>query len=246
IFVAVFASSIAMALLPSLSVLATKKEVSRLREAISQALRVEMLLSLPSAVVLWSLGMPIVRLIYQHGRFDAEDTRNVAYALLFYAPGIWGMSVQQIVSRGYYALQEAITPLLVGVCSIAVYVASAKIFLPLLGYGGPALASSLAALVHAALLTYILHKRLGGIEDKRSLRTFLKCAVAAVALGVVCWVSAQFTEQHLPLHHKGAQMTQVVVSLSLGAGVYALLLVLLRVPEVDIVWERVRRKLRRA
>lgn len=244
IFVAVFASSIAMALLPSLSMLATKKEIGGLCEALSKALRVEMLLSLPSAVVLWSLGMPLVRLIYQHGRFDAEDTQNVAYALIFYAPGIWGMSVQQIVSRGYYALQEAITPLLVGVGSIAVYIASAKIFLPMLGYGGPALASSIASIVSAALLTYILHKRLGGIEDKRSLVLFLKCAVATGALGAVCWFSAQFLEHRLPMRHKWAQMVQVVVSLSCGVGVYALLLVLLRVPEVDIVWERVRRKLR--
>lgn len=246
IFVAVFASSIAMALLPSLSMLAAQREISGLREAISKALRVEMLLSLPSAVVLWTLGMPIVRLIYQHGRFDAEDTQNVAYALLFYAPGIWGMSVQQIVSRGYYALQEAITPLLIGVCSIMVYIVSAKIFLPLLGYGGPALASSLAALVSAALLTSILHKRLGGIEDKRSLFTFLKCAAATVVLGVVCWCSSQFLECYLPIRYKWAQIAQVLISLALGVGVYAPLLVLLRVSEVDIVWERVRRKLHRA
>lgn len=245
IFVAVFASSIAMALLPSLSMLATKKEISGLREAIGKALRVEMLLSLPSAVVLWTLGMPIVRLIYEHGRFTPESTVNVAYALIFYAPGIWGMSVQQIVSRGYYALQEAITPVLVGMCGIAVYVVSAKIFLPMLGYGGPALASSISAIVNAALLTYILHKRLGGIEDKRSLLTFLKCAAATVALGAVCWFSSAFLEHRLPIHHKWAQVTQVVVSLALGVGVYALLLVLLRVSEVDIVWERVRRKLRR-
>jgi putative peptidoglycan lipid II flippase len=233
-------------MLPSLSMLAARKELDTLRESISKVLRVEMLLSLPSAVVLWTLGTPVVRLIYQHGHFDAEDTKNVAYALMFYAPGIWGMSVQQIVSRGYYALQDSLTPVFVGMLGIAVYFVSVTFFMPMLNYGGPALAASLAAIVNAALLTAFLHKRLGGIEDKRSLVTFVKCAAATVALGITCWLSSRFLERALPIQRKEAQMVQVLVSLACGVGIYALLLHALKVPEVDVVWERVRKKLRRA
>jgi putative peptidoglycan lipid II flippase len=246
IYVAVFASSVAIALLPSLSMLAARKELDQLREAIGKALRVEMLLSLPSAVVLWTLGMPIVRLVYEHGQFNTQDTQNVTYALMFYAFGIWAMSTQQIVSRGYYALQDSLTPMLVGLAGIATFAVSVKFLIAPLGYGAPALASSLAAMVTAALLTIFLRKRLGGIEDKRSLFTFLKCALATVALGAACWFSSQFLEHALPIQRKWAQLAQVAASLALGIGVYAFLLRLLRVQEVDVVWERVRKKLRRS
>jgi len=186
-----------------------------------------------------------VRLFYEHGSFGPDDTARVAYALGFYCPGIIGMSAQQIVSRGFYALQDTTSVVVLGLVGFASYFVAAFVFLNLvpIGLGVPAAATSVSALVNASLLIGALGRKLGPIEDSRAVVTLLKSAVAAVVAGLLAHAVVCLIEQRLDTANRLIQLAQLAGALTLAAVAYAAMLRALRVDEAAIVIEKVLRKL---
>lgn len=245
--VAIFASGMAIALLPTLSALAAEGKIAELRERLSLSLRTELMLALPSAVLLFVLAKPIVRLFYQHGAFTATQTDRVAYALLFYCPGIIGMSAQQIVSRGFYALQDTISVVVLGLIGFASYFVAAFFFLRVvpLDLGAPAAATSVAALLNGTLLLAALGRRIGAVEDRESLVSLGKCAVAAAAMGGAVFAIVVGWENAIGVGSKSVQLTEVALALATAGIVYAAALRALQVNEAALIWQRLRNRFKR-
>ena len=243
--VAIFASGMAIALLPTLSALVAAGKRDAMREQLARSLRLELLLAVPSAVLLFVLAGPIVRLFYEHGAFGPDDTARVAYALGFYCPGILGMSAQQIVSRGFYALQDTASVVVLGLVGCVSYFVAAYVFLNLipLGLGAPAAATSVSALVNASLLIGALGRKVGAIEDSSAVATLLKSALAAALAGLLAHAVVTMIEQRLDTASRVVQLGQVASALTLAAVAYAALLRALRVDEAAFVIEKLLKKL---
>ena len=133
-------------------------------------------------VGLMVLASPIVELIFQHGKFDAESTRMTAGALMFYAPGILGYSIVKIVSPSFYSLREARTPVIVSAATIVLNLALNFWLNSIYSFRGLALGTAIAANFNALVLMFLLARRLGDGDFARIGRTFLKISVAAVAM----------------------------------------------------------------
>ena len=84
--------------------------MAELKQTFTFGLRVVFYITLPSAVGMAVLRVPIVRLLFETGEFTSRDTEVTAYALLFYAAGLFAQSGLQIITRVYYSLQDTITP----------------------------------------------------------------------------------------------------------------------------------------
>ena len=112
--------------------------------------------------------------------FTAESTRNVAWALLWYAAGLVGHCALEIVARAFYALQDTRTPVVVGVgamtLNLVLSIAFSALFTAIgwMPHGGLALANSMATALETILLLALISRRLNGLEGRRTLLSSLK------------------------------------------------------------------------
>ncbi|RLD06256.1 MAG: hypothetical protein DRI32_02875, partial [Chloroflexi bacterium] len=162
------AQSIATAAMPTFSAQYALGKLDDVRHSLSATIRGVLLLSIPAAVGLIILRKPLVALLYQRGEFDARSTELVAWALLFYAVGLVGHSVMEILARAFYALHDTKTPVLVGIGAMSLNIVFSIAFAALfeqigwMPHGGLALANSLATALEMVLLMILMRKRLSG------------------------------------------------------------------------------------
>jgi putative peptidoglycan lipid II flippase len=186
-----FGISLATYLLPTLSGHASEKDYDGFRGALREGLSYLLLLNLLASALLISLAEPVVRLLFQYGRFDPGSTFVVARALACLAPGLVAFSAVNIVARAFYALGDTITPMRISVFCLALNVVFAGMFLIGLDLGaaGLAVANSMTSTLNLGLLLFGLRRKLVRL-DLGPLRESLAASLGAAALaGVVAWTA---------------------------------------------------------
>ncbi len=146
-----FGVAIASATLPSISRSAAVDRMDEFRATLTRSLGTVLLLTIPSSVGLAVLGESMIGAVYQWGHFTAYDTHQTAVALAWYSVGLAGYSATKILAPAFYALNDARTPMLVSVASIAINFGAAFLLVKRLGMGhaGLALSTSMVALFGA-------------------------------------------------------------------------------------------------
>lgn len=222
----VFAMAIATVAFPTFSELTAKGELGDLRRALSLTLRVTWYLTVPATVGLFLLREPIIRLLLERGRFGLESTGAVAWALQFYALGLFAYATVEIVTRAFYALHDTLTPVMVGLATMALNIVLCLLLVGPLTHGGLALANSLATMVEMAWLLFILRGRMKGMGGRELLTSLVKITAAAALMGIAVACFAGATRgSHIVLQAGGA--------MALGAGVYLLASLVLGAKEVE-------------
>ncbi len=171
-----FGVAIATVTLPLVSRSAALGNSVEFRGALAHSLRLVLLLTIPSAIGLIILAEPIISLIYQHGRFTAEATRQTASALRFYAIGLAGYSGVKVLAPAFYAINKRNLPMLVSLFSIAVNFGLNWFFRFRLGWGhqGLALSTSAVAITNFLLLYLMMRNHTKHLETSNLLATLLK------------------------------------------------------------------------
>ncbi len=175
--------SLATVTLPAVSRQAAAGDLAAVRETVSHGLRLMLAVMVPAAVGLAVLATPIVRLVFEHGEFTAADTPATARALVFYAPGIVGYAAVRLTAPVFYAFGNSLSPALVSVLTVGVNVALNLVLVRLMGYSGLALGTTLASVLNAGFLLFLLQRRLGGIDARRLADRFARISLAAAAMG---------------------------------------------------------------
>ena len=239
---AVIAQSVAIAAMPTFSAQHALGKQDEMRTSLASALRGIFLLALPASVGLILLARPIVSMLYQHGEFNATVAEMTAWALLWYAAGLVGHSIMEVLTRAFYAQHDTKTPVIIGTIAMGLNVvfsfAFARLFVQIgwMPHGGLALANSLATALEATALFVFMRQRLKGIEGSYIVRGFAACAVAALGMGIGLWFWIQAT----------GSLTRWVVALGgviMGGIIYGVGVILLRVPEIQIFFNAIARRL---
>lgn len=195
------AIAISVAILPTLSrqaVATAPGALDRFRDTLGRGLRLALVLIIPAAVGLFVLAEPVVSLIFEHGKFDATDTEITALALRLYLVGLPFAAVDLLLVFAFYARQNTLTPALVGVVSLAAYMAVALYLLPWYSFFGLMIADSVKHLVHAGVAAWLLGRGMGGYGPQRLPATVLKAAVAAAGMGALTFGTMAALEYGLP------------------------------------------------
>ncbi len=226
----VIAQAIAIAALPTFSTQVALGQITQMRESLATTLRGVVFLSLPASIGLLLLRRPIVSMLFERGEFDARSTDLVAWALLWFAAGLVGHALVEIISRAFYALKDTRTPVLVGagamglnvVLSLTLSVGFERIgWAPL---GGLALANTIATALEAVLLVWLMRGRLNGLAFPRVRRGLLATAAASVVLAVFLVLWGDRTS--------GSSVWLIGVGgVVFGAAIYWLAALLFRAPE---------------
>ena len=181
--------AIGTALLPLLARQLRAGETDSAMANQNRAIEVGLLLSIPSAVALWLLAEPIIRVLFERGRFGAEDTLRTAGALAAFAVGLPAFVLIKALTPGFFAREDTRTPLYIALGAIALNIVLTIVFLwgTTLAHVGIALASSLSGWVNAALLGAVLIRRGQWAPDGRLRQRTLRMIVAAVGMGGALW-----------------------------------------------------------
>ena len=162
----VFGLSLATFLLPTLSALAVEKNFGQFRATLRQGVNYLIFINLLAAVLLFTLAEPIIRLLFERGKFDAYSTAHVSFGLVCLVPGLISFSLVNILARAFYALQDIKTPMRISVFCLALNVLLTVFFLFGTGLGAGALgiANSLSSFCNLGLLLFALRKKLRTLD----------------------------------------------------------------------------------
>lgn len=211
----VFAMAIATAAFPTFSALAAREEVDEMRQTLASTLRGILYLTIPASVGLFVLREPLIQLLLQRGRFDAASTQAVAWALQFYAIGLFAHATVEIVTRAFYALHDTLTPVLIGAGTMALNIVLSLLLIGPLAHGGLALANSTATILEMAVLLLILRSRLLGLEGERLLGSLTRVMAAAGLMGLsLVWYLRSLGESNVVALAGGAMLLGMVVYLA--------------------------------
>jgi putative peptidoglycan lipid II flippase len=162
--IALFGVSVAAASLPELSRDAAGEQGrAALRARLAEGFRRIVFFVLPSAVAFAVIGQPIVRLLFETGRFGAQDTRLVSSVLAAYSLGLIGWATVKLFASGFYALRDTRTPVVTAASSVVISVILSYLLMQRLGPAGIALGAGIAALYNTSMQLTQLQRRIGGV-----------------------------------------------------------------------------------
>lgn len=232
----IFAYSISMAIFPTLTAYVATERMDDYKKTFSLGIRTIAFITIPAAVGMMVLGMPIIRLLFEQGKFQHNDTVATASVLIYYAIGLFAQSAVFIIIRGFYALHDTKTPLKLGLLTITGNYILSHLLIVYLGARGLALAYSLTGFVDMTALLFLLRRKIGPLGIKKILISALKTLVAAAIMGLTAYFIASYFEVTVSVQRKLVQLAEVLTVVSIAAGVYFGLAKLLKMEEVDIVF----------
>jgi putative peptidoglycan lipid II flippase len=232
----VFGISLATYLLPTLSGLAAEKNYAEFRATLRQGVGYLVTINLLATVFLLVLAEPMIRLLFQHGNFHAEDTRRASFALVCLAPGLVVFSLVNILARAFYALGDTKTPMRISIFCLVLNILIAFVLVWPFEQGGLGLANSISAACNAVLLTFALRKKLGRLEMAELRKTIAVLLAAAAVVGIAAWGAWHFWETRLGHATLGLKLGAVFVPMGLGTAIYFGIAMWLRVPYVKEIF----------
>lgn len=189
----VFAFSFGIAAFPTMAEYVSRGDHREFRRFFATNIVQILFLMIPISVLVLLLRAQIVRLILgagQHTQFTFADTKLTAQALGIFALSLFAQSLVPLFARAFYAMQNTIIPVVSGFAAAVVNIGLALFFAQIFpGAKGLALAFSIAITVHLAIMFFILHRRLGGLEDDFVILRLIKITIASMVMGIMTFVT---------------------------------------------------------
>ena len=231
-----FASSIVSVFYPTVAKMVAEGSKDSIKNQVSETISVIALFVVPCTIGALVFSEEIVMFLFGRGAFSSEAVAMTSQALFFYSLGMLAVAAGEVLSRTCYALQDTMTPTLCAMASVFVNIVLNAILSRYLGLGGLALASSIAGSFRAVLLVIALVRKIGGFGIRRIAVSLMKIGIVSVVMGV-----ASLTSFRMMTDHFGTNLS-LIAAIIMGASVY-LVLIRLRVPEVDSAIERIRMRI---
>lgn len=227
----IFSVAIATVLFPTLARFANAGEMDDLRATMANGMRQILFVLIPAAAAMLVLAEPMIRLIYERGAFDAQETEVVATALFWFAFSLPTNGLFLLLTRTFFSLQKPWVPTAIAAGNLIV-TAGAALALYHLGVGGIVASTAIATAASVVAQGVILRRLLHGLELGRLLSASVRITIAAAGLAAIGWIVWDVLDEAL-----GRGLVGQIVSLSvaLGAGlmVYLSVAKLLRVAELE-------------
>jgi putative peptidoglycan lipid II flippase len=243
----IFGVAIGTVTLPLVSKSAAVGNMDEFRAILARGIRLAFLLTIPSAIGLAMLASPIISVIYQHGRFNAEMTRETAGALEFYAVGLGSYAVLKVLTPAFYAIGKRNTPMVVSFLAIGANLFLNWLFTFRLGWGhrGLAFSTSLVATINFLLLYALMRRHVHRLETRQLLIGLGKMCLAGALLAGVCWAANYWWLNAWASMRFFSKLCELLIAIALGAGAFFGCAFLLRVSEVQDIVDIFRRRFRR-
>lgn len=217
------ATAISVAVLPTLSRQAVDKSdpaQQDYKNTLSFGMRLASVLIIPATIGLFVLATPVVALIFEHGAFTAADTVETVKALRLYLVGLPFATIDLLLIFAFYARQDTLTPALIGVVTLIVYMIVALALLDSVGYLSLMIADSTKHILHSTISAVILWRRIGGLHGQNLAGTILRALIAATVMGLITYMLASPLTDRTEAYGLLGEITLVGGAAGVGAVVF--------------------------
>src|SRR5882724_4678562 len=244
----IFGVAIGTVTLPLVSKSAALGNTAEFRAILARGMRLVFLLTVPSAIGLAMLASPIISVIYQHGRFTADMTREAAGALQYYATGLVAYAALKVLTPAFYAVGKRNTPMVVSFLAIGANLFLNWLFTFRLGWGhrGLAFSTSLVATINFLLLYALMRRHTRRLETWQLLIGLGKMCLSGAVLALVCWAANYWWLGAWAQLRFFPKLCELLVAIAVGVAAFFGCAYLLRVSEVQDIADVFRRRFGRA
>ncbi|ANM28836.1 hypothetical protein ABI59_03275 [Acidobacteria bacterium Mor1] len=247
--IGLFGVAIATANLARVSVDAARNDHGAMRDNLAAAFRTAAFLTIPATAGLIALREPIVRMLFEHGRFGTLDSEKTAMAVLAYALGLSAYAVTKIQVPTFYALGQTRLPVIASATAVGLKIVCSLLLIRWLPrfdidpFLGLALSTSVAAWTNFAILAGGLRRRIGSLGGRGILDTTLRVLLVSVVMAFAAHELHRIVEQAWSGGGIPGEVLRVLIAVATGMLIFSVGCRLLRVPEATLVFDRLRRKI---
>lgn len=196
--ISIFAATISQAALPTLAEEQDQGDkLAAFKKTFLTSLHQIMFLVLPAAAILIVLRIPVVRLIYGASKFDWLATVDTGRTLAFLGLGILAEAITYLLVRGFFALHDSKTPVILSAIAVTFNIVLSLVFVPVLNLPiwGLGLSAAIADTIYAACLLFFLNRRVGGFNFNDLFVPAIKMLLAAVLTGIALYIPMKLLDQ---------------------------------------------------
>ncbi|MEM6449713.1 MAG: murein biosynthesis integral membrane protein MurJ [Cyanobacteria bacterium P01_D01_bin.105] len=230
---------------PIFSRLADPDQWPELKQRIRQSLVLVALTMLPMSALIITLAQPIVTVVYKRGNFNEDAVRLVTTILIAYGVGMFVYLARDVMVRVFYALGDGQTPFRISVVNIGVNALLDYILFNLMGPAGLVAATIGVNIVSLVAMTILLDRKIGGLPFIDWARTIFTIAAASIVSGISCWLTLGGLASIIGSDGFLTNLVLMSVAGTIGAVTFALLTVVLGIPEAGMLANRIREKIGR-
>lgn len=234
--IGLFGATLAQAALPVLSREKTTGEETAFKATLLTTMHQIMFLSLPSAAILIVLRIPAVRLVFGALQFDWSSTVLTGKTVAWLAVGLTAQAIALLLIRGFYALKDTRTPVVVSILTVLINVLLSYIFVRSFGWEvwGLGLSYAISANISLGLLIYFLNQKVGGFNQKDLFIPALKMILATLVAAFVLYLPIKALDTLIFDTTKTINLILLTgIASFVGLGTYVLLVWLLKVKELE-------------
>lgn len=237
-----FGISLATYLLPTLAGMAAEKKYPEFKSTLREGLANLAFANLVASAVALALAEPIVRLLFERGKFDAVTTYRVSIALMCLAPGLLMFSMNNILARAFFALGDTTTPMKISVFCLFLNLVFSIAMVHSYREAGLGIANTVTACVNTGLLLFALKKKLSRLELSPLIQSVAALLGGAILAGLAAWLSFRGWESRFGHATLPAKAGAVFVPGLVAGTLYFASALFLKVPAAQqILWLMLRR-----
>jgi putative peptidoglycan lipid II flippase len=236
--VGIIVAALGLAVLPLISSDAAADRMDALKDKLALGFRLVIVLMVPAAVGYEVVGQQIVSLVFEHHLFTAGDANTTFTALRWYAPQLPFVGIDQLLIFSFYARQNTVTPMLVGILGVSLYVAIGLFVAvgPGLSVTGLAIANTAQIGVHAMVLLYLLVRQTGWLGARGLKSTIFKVGVASAFMGIITYPIGHVIEATASTAPLVERVEGAFIPILAAACCYVVLSLILGVDEMRWIW----------
>jgi len=239
-----FIASVGAVIYPMLSKLSLNNDKESFSESIVKSTNIIILLVMPISIGAIFLSTPIVSFLFERGKFDSQATQMTSIALVFYAVGMLGFGLREILTKVFYSLQDTKTPMINGVISMILNIVFNLILIRFMGHAGLALGTSLSALICIELLFKSLKNRIGDFGQGDIIKVMIKSLISSIFMGIIVFFINRLFSDILGIGFFGEAIS-LFGSIGIGLLVYLIFISLLKIEEINIVSDLIKNKIKK-
>ena len=240
-----FIATISVVIYPMLSKLSSEDKSDAFIESVVRSINSIILLVVPISIGAMVLSTPIVRILFQRGEFDARATSMTAIALVMYSIGMIAFGLRDILGKVFYSLQDTKTPMINGIIAMGMNIVLNIILVRYLQLAGLALATSLSSIICILLLFRNLKRKIGYFGEDKIIKTTIKSIISSVIMGIFTYFTYKFLNTILGTGFVNEGLS-LFGSIAIGAIISVVLVIVLKVEEVNLIKDMINRKLKKA
>lgn len=239
--IGLFGVAISIAALPVLARYASQKNYTEMKETFVSSLTMVFCLTVPATFGLIILAEPIIRIIFEHGAFTADDTEATAIALSLYATGLFAYAANKVIVPVYYAINAARYPVIASFMAIVTNILIISFTIETYQHKAIALSTSATMIINFIFLMVVLYYRTGGYSLKILMKGFMKIILAALTMAILLTVGFNYLQGFEDSSFL-LQISFLTVSIIGAALIYIVILQYLGLPELASLVSRFRQK----